>query len=54
LGVKQTALEADNLLPISEKFKMGRPYDSTYPYVFMACCLIRHTGKFIFISSRDR
>jgi hypothetical protein len=47
LGLKRPGCEADHLSPSIAEVKNARKYTSTPPYVFMAWCLIKHSGKVI-------
>jgi hypothetical protein len=47
-GVKQLEREADHSPPTNAEVKKMCIYTSTTPYIFMACCLIKHRDKFTF------
>jgi hypothetical protein len=50
---KRPGREADLSLPSSAEVKNAWSYTTTPPYVFMACCLIKHRDNFIFVTVKD-
>jgi len=40
-GIKQPVLEADHTILYSTKFMNALSYTSTFPYIFLAWCLIK-------------
>jgi len=48
VAIKRPERDADHLRPSSSEVNNAWSYTTTFPFVFMAWCLVKHTDNFTF------